>query len=157
MQNLSHLRNYVQSAASVVSSASRTLGIDRADKFSVTYGSSFGDTFTAEPGETMLRWISSNTVYKFGGDQAANPDSRRLETTRGNSMHNLDRSGDSDRSDSDSDLEAEIIQALLKRGKDKLRTEDFCRAERLFRNRLSRTSSNVTLKSPHRTQKKTRL
>jgi hypothetical protein len=95
MQNLSHLRNCVQSAASVVSSASRTLGIDRADKFSVTYGSDFGDTFAAEPGETMLRWISSNTVYEFGGDQAANPDSRRLETTRGNSMHNLDRSGDS--------------------------------------------------------------
>lgn len=62
MSTLINLRNCVQSAASVVSSASTTLGIEHADHFSVTYGSEFGDVFPSEPGETMLRWISSNTV-----------------------------------------------------------------------------------------------
>jgi len=62
IQILTNLRNCVQSAASVVSSASTTLGIDHGDSFSVTYGSEFGDVFPSEPGETMLIWISSNTV-----------------------------------------------------------------------------------------------
>jgi hypothetical protein len=68
VQTLTNLRKCVQSAASVVSSASATLGIEHADHFSVTYGSEFGDCFPSEPSETMLRWVSSNAVYEFEED-----------------------------------------------------------------------------------------
>ena len=68
IQTLTNLRNCVQSAASVVSSASTALGIDHADQFSVAYGSEFGDYFPPQSSETMLRWVSSNTVYEFDED-----------------------------------------------------------------------------------------
>src|SRR5207245_2244254 len=102
---LKNLSNCVQSAISVVSSASTTLGAEDTDGFSVTYGSEFGDLFPREPGETMLRWISSNTVYEFDEEPVAeaSPKGRNLESVK----------EDSEQSDSDSDLEAEILQVLL--------------------------------------------
>jgi len=59
------LRNCVQSAASVVSSASTTLGVEQPDHFSSADGSEFGGFFPSEPGETLLRCISPNTIYEF--------------------------------------------------------------------------------------------
>jgi hypothetical protein len=152
IQILSNLRNCVQSAASVVSSASTSLGIDHADHFSVTYGSDFGDCFPSKPSETILRWVSSNTVYEFEEDL---PHASALQDRSGPSGENIPPprgNTDTDHSDSDNELEVEMFQALLRRGKEKFDAEDFSGAERLLRNCLSRTS-NGTLSSLQRTSK----
>jgi hypothetical protein len=54
IKSMVNLKKCVQSAASVVSSASTTLGVDSVEHFSVTYGSDFGDCFPLEHSETML-------------------------------------------------------------------------------------------------------
>ncbi|TVY16454.1 GTP-binding protein rhoA [Lachnellula arida] len=147
---LTNLRNCVQSAASVVSSASTTLASEHPDQVSLPHGSDFGDVFPPEPGEAMLRWISSNTVYEFAeqdrdsgfqGSRSSNMKKRTAEEVSG-----------SEHSDSDNELEIEIIQALLKRGKEKLGAKDYAGAEKLFRNCLTRTS-NGSLVSLHRAPK----
>ena len=152
VQTLTNLRNCVQSAASVISSASTTLSIEHADHFSVTCGSEFGDCFPSQPNETVLRWVSSNTVYEFEDMQQANS----VPSQRASSKKNARRASDtseSDYSDSDNDLEAEIIQALLKRGQKRLDVEDFSGAERVFQNCLTRIVSSLSLSSAHRASK----
>ena len=145
---LKNLSNRVQSAASVISSASTTLGVEHANDFSVAYGSEFGDLFPSESGETMLRWISSNTVYEFEEESAAESSSRRPSHRPGH-FQSPEESTTLEQSDSDNDLEVEIFQALLKRGKEKFRAEDFGDAERLFRNCLASISSTVSMVSLH--------
>lgn len=113
LRTLANLRNCVQSAASVVSSASTTLGVDPGESFSVKYGSEFGDVFPSQPGETMLRWISSNTVYEFEDhdvDSSAQSGQRRISS---GDLPSTVEEIDSEQSDSDNDLEVEIIQASL--------------------------------------------
>ncbi|KAH6677154.1 hypothetical protein B0J14DRAFT_336766 [Halenospora varia] len=146
--SLNNLRNCVQPAASIVSSASTTLGVEHAEGISVTYGSEFGDCFPSEPGETMLRWISSNTVYKFEEENAAESLSKRRNLVSGN-LQSVEESAGSEQSDSDTDLEVEKFQALMKQGKKKFREKDFGSAERLFRNCLARISSNVSITPLH--------
>ena len=146
---LTNLRNCVQSAASVVSSASTTLATEQPDQVSVTHGSDFGDVFPSEPGESMLRWISSNTVYEFSEqDRDSGFQGSRSSTKK---KHTAEVSG-SELSDSDNELETEILQALLRRGKEKLRLKDYVGAEKLLRNCLTRTS-NGSLVSSHRAPK----
>ncbi|KAH8653149.1 hypothetical protein BGZ60DRAFT_179099 [Tricladium varicosporioides] len=144
---LKNLRNCVQSAASVVSSASTTLGVENVDR---SNGSEFGDCFPPEPGETMLRWISSNTVYEFEQEPTIGPSSRRHNLMTGD-LQSIDDSTGSEQSDSDNDLELEISQALMKLGKEKFQAKDFEAAERIFRNCLTRLSSNLSLTSLHYT------
>lgn len=117
---------------------------------SIAYESDFGDCFPLEPGETMLPWISSNTVYEFeeeGGTASSLP---RLKVETGKSLELVEEGRESDQSDSDGELEAEIIQSLLRRGKDKLASQEFEDAERHFRNCLTRVSSNGTTLCLHR-------
>jgi hypothetical protein len=148
---LSNLRNCVQSAASVVSSASTTLGLEHTDHFSVTYGSEFGDCFPSEPEETMLRWISSNTVYEFENNPTAVVSSRRRVSVLEDAQAVGDDTG-LDISDSDSDLEVEMCQALMARGKKLFQADDLEVAERLFRNCLARLSKKP-LRFSHRISK----
>jgi hypothetical protein len=150
LRSLNNLRNCVKSAASVVSSASTTLGVDRSDRFSVSYESEFGDCFLLEPGETMLRWISSNTVYEFEEERDAESSLSGPKPASGKSLQLVGEGKESDQSDSDGELEAEIIQSLLRRGKDKLASREFEAAERHFRNCLARASSNGSAVSLHR-------
>jgi hypothetical protein len=150
---LSNLRNCVQSAASVVSSASTALGIDHADHFSVTYGSDFGDCFPSKPSESILRWVSSNTVYEFEEDLSHASALQDQNRASGENIQRPSRNTDIDHSDSDNDLEVEIVQALLRRGKERLDAEDFSGAERLFRNCLSRTTSSGSLSLLQRNSK----
>ncbi|KAH6672009.1 hypothetical protein B0J14DRAFT_639956 [Halenospora varia] len=131
---LVNLKNCIQSAASVVSSASITMGIDETDQSAANYGSEFGDCFPVQQGETMSRWISSNTVYEF--DEGAFP-ADRPPTPMDTSPLRLEGSRESEKSDSDSDLE------------DKPAKQDFETAERLFKNCLTRTSSSPSLTSTH--------
>jgi hypothetical protein len=59
----------------------------------------------------------------------------------------------SDHSDSDGDLEVEIVEALLRRGKERLEAEDFEGAERLLRNCSTRTTSSGPSSTLHRNSK----
>ncbi|KAN0121784.1 hypothetical protein V8E51_000110 [Hyaloscypha variabilis] len=145
---LKNLSNCVQSAATVVSSASTILGVEDDDQFSIINGSEFGDIFVSEPGETMRRWISSKTVSEFEEDRGGESSSKRRNATS-NYLQQVDENTESDQSDSDTDLELEIVQALLKRGKERLEAKDLEASERLFRNCLSRLSSNVSTLSLH--------
>lgn len=153
VQTLTNLRNCIQSAASVVSSASTTLGIKHADQFSVKYGSEFGDCFPSEPSEIMLRWVSSNTVYEFEEDvqQATSGPGRRAAS--GKSPQRASDKSENDSSDSDNDLEVEIIQALLRQGQERYDIEDFGGAERFLRNCLTRTTSSSSLSFVNRSSK----
>jgi hypothetical protein len=150
IQTLSNLRNCIQSATSVVSSASTTLGIDHSDKFSVTNGSEFGECFPSQPSETRLRWVSSNTVYEFEEDL---PQAVAVQTGRKSTGKTVQRDrgvSETDQSyhpDSDNELEAAKFQALLRQGKQKLNTEDFEAAERLLNNCLTQATSFLSLSS----------
>lgn len=144
---LANLRNCVQSAASVVSSASTSLGIDHSEHFSVTYGSEFEDCFPSQPSPTMLRWISSNTVYEFSENQDAETNRVEEKNVFGKPINTSDVTDELHNSDSDSDLEHEIVQALAHRGKEKLASGDTRGAERLFRNCLSRIPSSGPVSS----------
>jgi hypothetical protein len=145
---LKNLSNCVQFAATVVSSASTILGVEDDDQFSIINGSEFGDIFVSEPGETMRRWISSKTVSEFEDDRGGESSSKRRNATS-NYLQQVDENTESDQSDSDTDLELEIVQALLKRGKERLEAKDLEASERLFRNCLSRLSSNLSTLSLH--------
>ncbi|KAH7314319.1 hypothetical protein BKA65DRAFT_557953 [Rhexocercosporidium sp. MPI-PUGE-AT-0058] len=129
MESLRQLRSTVQSAATIVSSASTIMGVDLDQDGS----SEFGDYFPPQPNEAMHRWLSSNTVYEFGQDdeieQQYRDDAGTSETAS-----NLDNSG----SDSDSDLDAEISQILSRKGVEKLTLEDWEGAENLLRKSLAR-------------------
>ena len=148
---LTNLKKCVQSAASVVSCASTTLASEHPDQVSVTHGSDFGDVFPSEPGEAMLRWISSNTVYEFEGEHERDSGFQGSKSSD-KKKHSVEEVSGSEHSDSDNDLEVEIIQALLKRGKEKLGAKDYAGAEKLFRNCLTRTSAG-SLVSLHRAPK----
>ncbi|KAG4431526.1 hypothetical protein IFR05_012983 [Cadophora sp. M221] len=109
MESLRHLRSTVQSAATVVSSASTIMGVDLDRDGS----SEFGDCFPREPNEAMNRWLSSNTVYEFREDGGN-------ELQYGNSGRTSQPANNLDGSDSDSDLGAELSLALFNRGIEKL-------------------------------------
>ena len=131
LDTLTNLRNCVQSAATMVSSASTILGV--APEQSVL-GSDFGDVFPSEPSEPMLRWISSNTVYDFEEENEPPHDSNNTEK---NSTEAVDAT-ETDDVDSDNDLEVEIFEALLDRAKTKIDAKQFEEAESLLKNCMSR-------------------
>ncbi|KAH6668378.1 hypothetical protein B0J14DRAFT_704048 [Halenospora varia] len=137
VQTLTNLKKCVQSAATVVSSASTALGIDDTDRFSVAHQSEFGDLFPPEPNEAMTRWISSNTVYEFEGDQSSETTVQEQRPAFGKGI-GPDEARDSDHPDSEAELEIEIIQEFFKRGRKKLNEGEFEGAERLLRSCLTR-------------------
>jgi hypothetical protein len=130
LSSLQNLRSCVKSAASIVSSASSTLSADHSDRVSVTYQSDFGDCFPPEPMETMRRWISSNTVYEFEEEMGTASSISGPNDPFGKGLELAESGRESDQSDSDGELEAEIVQSLLRRGKDKLASQEFEAAER---------------------------
>jgi hypothetical protein len=141
---LTNLKSCVQSSATVVSSATTVLGVEDPDRISVTYGSDFGDVFPSQPGEAMLRWMSSNTVYEFEEDDLDTRPARRKSPTGaklGEKLQVVDESSLSEQSDSDADLEMEMLQALLKRGKEKMAGKDLEGAEKFFKNCLARATA----------------
>jgi hypothetical protein len=135
-RDLINLRECVRSAATIVSSASTILATENGDRSSVIDGSDFGDCFSSEPSETMLRWISSNTVYEGEedpvpqGQQNAFPESFKNPFLDEATYH----------SESDSDIEQELVKVLFRKGKEKVAAMEYDNAERILRNCLSRIS-----------------
>ena len=124
---------------------------------SVSYESDFGDCFPSEPGETMRRWISSNTLYEFEEERGTISSSSGTKVAPGKTLELVEEGSEADQSDSDNELEAEIIQSLLRRGKAKLASQEFEDAERHFRNCLTRASSKGSTVSLHCLESKSEI
>ncbi|KAF9693945.1 hypothetical protein EKO04_007800 [Ascochyta lentis] len=136
--SLTNLKECVESAADVVSTASTTLGPEGSDRASAKGGSDFGDVFKKDSNELMQRWISSNTVYEF--DDVEAPTLDPSETSTGDALTVYE-------SDSDSDIENELVRALFNNGKRRKEQGDLHGAERHLRNCLSRFPSTTSYTS----------
>lgn len=136
--SLTNLKECVESAADVVSTASTTLGPEGSEKASVKHGSDFGDVFKKDSNEPMQRWISSNTVYEF--DDVEAPTLDPSENSTGDALTVYE-------SDSDSDIENELVRALFSNGKKRKEQGDLHGAERHLRNCLSRFPSTTSYTS----------
>lgn len=98
-ERMINLRECYRSAADVVSTTSSTLTVQVASKemTSVVYGSDLGDILPREQNESMRRWLSSRTIV---GDEFA-------------PVIGLDNAIAEEPSESDSDFEGEMVQALF--------------------------------------------
>ena len=131
--SMTNLKECVESAADVVSTASTTLGPEGSEKASIKCGSDFGDVFKKGSNEAMQRWMSSNTVYEFDDVEAPTQDPSEASTGDALTVYE---------SDSDSDIENELVRALFNNGKKRKEQGDLHGAERHLRNCLSRFPSN---------------
>ncbi|KAF1847385.1 uncharacterized protein K460DRAFT_241581, partial [Cucurbitaria berberidis CBS 394.84] len=138
LKNMNNLRECVRSAADVVSTASTTLNAEVSDKVSVRQGSDFGDVFVRDANEPMLRWMSSNTVYEYEDMEVSFPDPSEASTGDTPTEYH---------SDSDSDIENEMIRSLFNEGKKRKDQGDLAGAVRHFRNCVTRFSSNASYAS----------
>lgn len=143
--NLTNLKECIESAADVVSTASTTLGPEGSEKTSIKHGSDFGDVFKKDSNETMQRWISSNTVYEF--DDVEAPALDPSEASTGDVLTVYE-------SDSDSDIENELVRVLFNDGKKRKEKGDLQGAERHLRNCLSRFPSTTSYTSLASSQSK---
>lgn len=131
LKSMKNLRECVRSAADVVSTASSTLTVDAVERTPARYGSDFGDVFIKDTNETMLRWMSSNTVHEYD-EILPYPDPS--EASIGDAITEY-------HSDSDSDIETEMIKALFTMAKKLKKEGDAVGAERKLRNCLTRLSA----------------
>lgn len=136
--SMSNLKECVESAADVVSTASTTLGPEGSERASVRYGSDFGDVFKKSTTEPMQRWMSSHTVYEYDDADAPTLDPSEASTGDVPTVYE---------SDSDSDIEHELVRALFNNGKTRKDQGDLHGAERHLRNCLSRFPSNASYTS----------
>ncbi|KAH6612149.1 hypothetical protein C7974DRAFT_381579 [Boeremia exigua] len=132
LMSMTNLKECVESAADVVSTASTTLGPEGSTRASVKYGSDFGDVFKKESNEPMQRWMSSHTVYEFDDVEALTLDPSEASTGDTFTVYE---------SESDSDIEHELVRALFNNGKKRKEQGDLHGAERHLRNCLSRFPS----------------
>ena len=150
IESYSNLREWVHSAAIVVTSASTTLGDDHVRGFSITYGSDFGDILQPESSQSTLQWISSNTVHESEDElpQAAAVVTPRKRPARDSSSKPNSSWGNPEQTEnsaSENDLEAAKLQAFLKQGRQNVTAGDYGAAERLFSNCFTRISAVKTL------------
>jgi len=135
------LRNCLQSAASVASSASTVMCRKAGAESYTDYGSDFGDIFPRDMNNRMLDWIDSNIIdetCESGSWQRASIDQN------GDTFTSADQSQDWD---SDDELELEMSTALIKYGNSKLSEKNFEEAESCFENCIDRvTQRDVTLR-----------
>jgi tetratricopeptide (TPR) repeat protein len=133
LSRLVNLRTTVRHAASVISSASTAIGREAND-----VNSDFGDCFPSEPSETMLRWMSSNTVFEVDEGSEEQSNATSVDTKRSA----VAAAASSDNSDSDGDLEFELIQIHLARGKSELAKGNLDTAARLLQKCLFRIAES---------------
>ncbi|KAF2657921.1 hypothetical protein K491DRAFT_714050 [Lophiostoma macrostomum CBS 122681] len=110
LDSMTNLRECVRSAADVVSSASTALTADASNKSSIKWGSDVGEVFRRDNNEIVLRWMRSSTIYEL-------PDNEVPHSPM--SVSSTDNTFSEYHSDSDSDIENDIIRGLLSSGKKK--------------------------------------
>lgn len=117
---MSNLRNCVRSAATIVSSASTILTLDRDDETETYCGSDWGDVLPSQTSESTMAWLQDSVDR--GQIQVPGPS----------------RPPQGDDSDSDSDLDLDLALGLYKKAQIKYQSTDYQGAEPLLRNCLSR-------------------
>lgn len=119
---MSNLRNCVRSAATIVSSASTILTLDRDEETETYCGSDWGDVLPSQTSESTMAWLQDSVDR----GQIRIPGSSRPPQ------------GDDSDSDSDSDLDLDLALGLYKKAQVKYQSTDYQGAEPLLRNCLSR-------------------
>lgn len=134
---MENLRHCVQSAASLVSSAS-TIVLTTAENeaTAVMLTSDFGDCFPVERKFAMQRWIQTRTVTA-----TEDPEPQAAPGSMIDIADDGDDNDDEGSSDSEADLDYQLRSALLENAQQKMQEGDLDVAERLFRNCLSRLSA----------------
>ncbi|KAI8650483.1 Helo-like-N domain-containing protein [Fusarium keratoplasticum] len=117
---MSNLRNCVRSAATIVSSASTILTLDRDEETETYCGSDWGDVLPSQTSESTMAWLQDSVDR----GQIRIPGSSRPPQ--------------GDDSDSDSDLDLDLALGLYKKAQVKYQSTDYQGAEPLLRNCLSR-------------------
>ncbi|KAM0431300.1 hypothetical protein ACHAPT_005273 [Fusarium lateritium] len=117
---MANLRNCVRSAATIVSSASTILTLDRDAETETYCGSDWGDVLPSQTSESTMAWLQDSVDR----GQVQIPGSSR--------------SPQGDDSDSDSDLDLDLALGLYKKAQVKYQSTDYQGAEPLLRNCLSR-------------------
>lgn len=117
---MSNLRNCVRSAATIVSSASTILTLDRDEETETYCGSDWGDVLPSQTSESTMAWLQDSVDR----GQIRIPGSSRPPQ--------------GDDSDSDSDLDLDLALGLYKKAQVKYQLTDYQGAEPLLRNCLSR-------------------
>lgn len=135
LRHMRNLRECIRSAADVVSNASTTINVDTGDKASIRNSSDFGDVFVRDTNEPMLRWFTSNTVYEYEDVEAPLP---------APSEANMEDTLTEYQSDSDSDLEKDLIWSLFHEGEKRKQRGDLESAIRHFKNCLARLPPNTS-------------
>lgn len=124
LEAMKNLRDCVQSAAEVASSASTALNVDIGESFS-----NFGDIFPNRSDQRVVAWIQSNPTQNYedvGDGTPLFPDeSNTNETSTGH------------QSDNDSDIEAEMLSVLFNDGKKRKEQGDLAGAASRFKNCLA--------------------
>jgi hypothetical protein len=133
LNSMKNLKECVQAAAEVASTASTTLQAETSDRLSVKYGSDFGDIFVKDANVPMLRWMASHTVHEFEEMGSPFPDPSEASTGDATTEY---------QSDSDSDIENDLMRSLFNEGKTRKEENDVHGAIKHFRNCLTRFSSN---------------
>jgi hypothetical protein len=96
---------------------------------SVKYGSDFGDLFVKDANEAMRRWMATNIVHEFEDANAPMPAPSEAGTLQTPTEYG---------SESDSDIEKDMVRALFSKGKKCKEMGNLPGAERQFRICLSR-------------------
>ncbi len=126
LRTLHNMRRCVRTAADVVSSASTVMARD--DKASVIALSDFQDILPQEPNETMLRWISESS----GDGYSETPLNRSESKTSYETKHKSASVVLQEESDSDGEIDAEIVQLQLSKGRKELKSGNLETAERFL-------------------------
>lgn len=123
---INNLRDCVRSAATIVSSASTTIASqDPDEQKSIIPRSDFGDLFPSHKSAAVQQWIQYRALDGYEGT-----DSRVAPQ----SVADVPAIYESEEtSDTDSDLENEISELLLKKGKQQFADGDLTGAEKMFR------------------------
>lgn len=145
LRHLHNRRDCMRAAAEVVSSASTVFGLD--DRISTSAPSDFNEVFPPNPSEPMLRWFGEVEPSEYEEPDVA------LESARWGTLnvltapglaHGFDASSvvlsthNVEDSDSDGEMEAEIVQLQLEKGRLELQSGNFEGAEKMLRNGLIR-------------------
>ncbi len=102
--------------------------------------SDFGDVFPPSPSEAMMRWMSDNTVPEFEEEDSSQ--TAALSVPSSSTLVPTVSALGLDDSDSDGEIEVDIVEAQLRRGKQELASGDRDEAERYLRAGLDRLRRN---------------
>jgi tetratricopeptide (TPR) repeat protein len=137
LKTMTNLRECLKSSASVVSTTSTVVGRPRVANTatSTIYASDWGDVFPADPSQSTLDWIQSNSVDAVTDSSSGYP----LSGVASGEQLALSNDEQPEILDSDEDeVETELTRTLLHLGVSKAEKKEFPAAENYLKNCLKR-------------------